>query len=63
MRLIASDRSFNVSNPDEFQNNLNILNRYNIITSDFLIPEIAYGFSYNNQENIKDSNFSYFNIR
>ncbi len=41
----------------------NIINRYGIITSDFLIPEIAYTFTYNNQENIKDANFSYFSAR
>lgn len=42
---------------------LNIINRYQIITSDFLIPEIAYSFTYNNQENVKDASFSYFRIR
>lgn len=63
MNTIAADRDFQSSNPTEFQENLNILNRYNIITSDFLIPEIAYNFTYNNQENIKDVNFSYFSVR
>jgi len=63
MNTIASDKSFENSNPTEFQENLNILNRYNIITSDFLIPEIAYSFTYNNQENIKDVDFSYFRVR
>lgn len=42
---------------------LNIINRYGIITSDFLIPEIAYTYTYNNQENPKDADFSYFRIR
>jgi len=63
MRNIASDRDFADSNPTEFQENLNILNRYNIITSDFLIPEIAYSYTYNNQESINDVNFSYFSVR
>ncbi|AUC16212.1 hypothetical protein BTO06_14035 [Tenacibaculum sp. SZ-18] len=41
----------------------NIINRYIIVTSDFLIPEIAYAFTYNNQENVKDKDFSYFRFR
>ncbi len=41
----------------------NIINRYIIVTSDFLIPEIAYAFTYNNQENVKDNDFSYFRFR
>ncbi len=63
MRSAATSSTFAASSPTEFQNNLNILNRYNIITSDFLIPEIAYSFTYNNQENIKDHSFSFFKIR
>ena len=63
MREISLDENFRTTNPEAFRDNLNILNRYNIITSDFQIPEIAYTFTYNNQENIKDSNFSYFRIR
>ncbi|SNR17339.1 translocation and assembly module lipoprotein TamL [Tenacibaculum jejuense] len=63
MREISLDDNFRTANPEAFKDNLNILNRYNIITSDFLIPEIAYTFTYNNQESIKDSNFSYFRIR
>lgn len=42
---------------------LNITNRYQIITSDFLIPEIAYTYTYNNQENTKDASFSYFRAK
>ncbi len=57
------DGAFRVDYPFEYQDNINILNRYNIITSDFLIPEIAYSFTYNNQENIKDADYSYFKIR
>lgn len=60
---VAFDQSFATSNPLEHQQNLNILNRYNIITSDFLIPEIAYSFTYNNQESTKDASFSFFRIR
>ena len=63
MRAIATDNSLQVSNPTEFNNNLNILNRYNIITSDFLIPTIAYSYTYNNQSNFKDNQFSFFKIR
>ncbi len=63
MNLIANDANFQSTNPTEFRENLNILNRYNIITSDFLIPTIAYSFTYNNQSNYQDNNFSFFKIR
>ncbi|MCT4699196.1 translocation and assembly module lipoprotein TamL [Tenacibaculum haliotis] len=60
---VARDIPFANTNPSEYQDNLNILNRYNIITSDFLIPEIAYSYTYNNQENAKDANFSFLKLR
>ena len=63
MRAIATDNSLQISNPTEFNNNLNILNRYNIITSDFLIPTIAYSYTFNNQTNFKDNQFSFFKVR
>ncbi|WP_369048422.1 BamA/TamA family outer membrane protein [Tenacibaculum sp. UWU-22] len=63
MQEISSSSSFAASNPVEYQNNLNINNRYNIISSDFLIPVIAYTFTYNNQNNFNNQNFSYFRIR
>jgi len=63
MREVAADNAFKTTNPIEYQNNANILNRYNILTSDFLIPTIAYTFTYNNQTNFKDTNFSFFRIR
>ena len=63
MNTVAEDNAFQTSNPDEFRDNLNILDRYNIITSDFLIPTIAYSFTYNNQSNFRDNNFSFFKIR
>lgn len=60
---IITDANFAASNPTEFQNVLNLANRYNIVTSDFLIPEIAYSYTYKNQENIKDVSFSFFKFR
>ncbi|APG66239.1 hypothetical protein LPB136_13025 [Tenacibaculum todarodis] len=63
MSMVATDTSFATNNPIESQSNLNILNRYNIISSDFLIPVIAYNFTYNNQSNYEDQDFSYFRIR
>ncbi|MDE1205766.1 BamA/TamA family outer membrane protein [Tenacibaculum larymnensis] len=60
---VLTDADFAASNPTEFQNVLNLANRYNIVTSDFLIPEIAYGYTYNNQESIKDASFSFFKFR
>ena len=63
MNLVASDTNFKNSNPEEYNTNLNILNRYNIITSDFLIPTLAYTYTYNGQSDFKDTNFSFFRIR
>ncbi|CAM1364023.1 Surface antigen [Tenacibaculum sediminilitoris] len=63
MRNVLANSSFASSNPNEYQNVLNIVNRFNIVTSDFLIPEIAYSYTYNNQENIKDASFSFFKFR
>ena len=63
MRTIFNDSDFQSNNPDSYRNNLNILDRYNIITSDFLIPTIAYSFTYNNQRDFRDNNFSFFKIR
>ena len=63
MRTIFNDSNFQSNNPDSYRNNLNILDRYNIITSDFLIPTIAYSFTYNNQRDFRDNNFSFFKIR
>lgn len=63
MNTVANDGSFRVSNPDEYNRNLNILDRYKIITSDFIIPTIAYSFTYNNQKDFKDTNFSFLKIR
>lgn len=63
MNDIFQDAAFQNSNPQEYQDNLNILDRYNIITSDFLIPTIAYSFTYNNQTDFRDNNFSFFKVR
>lgn len=63
VRAIKNNAEFRQTNPQQYRQNSNILNRYNIVTSSFLIPEIAYTFTYNNQENFADKSFSYFQIR
>lgn len=63
MNLASSNSAFQASNPEEYNTTLNILNRYNIVTSDFLIPTLAYSYTYNNQTNFKDNNFSFFKVR
>ena len=63
MQVATGNSSFQNSNPQEFSTILNILNRYNIITSDFIIPTIAYTYTYNNQLDIKDNDFSFFRVR
>ena len=60
---LLSDLTFAQTNPSAYRTLINIGNRYEIITSDFLIPEIAYNFTYNNQQNAKDSNFSFLKLR
>jgi outer membrane protein assembly factor BamA len=57
------DASFEESNPTEYRIVGNIKNRYNIITEDVLVPLIAYTFTYNNSENYKDTDFSFFRSR
>ena len=61
--LILGNKAFANSNPADYLQLLNIYERYQIVTSDFLIPEIAYSFTYNNQKNLKDQNFSFFRVR
>lgn len=61
--LVFNDPAFLVSNPNEYRTNANVFNRYKILTSNFLIPTIAYSFAYNSQENFKDNNFSFFKVR
>ncbi|MGJ8745585.1 BamA/TamA family outer membrane protein [Polaribacter sp.] len=63
MNTVAKNTTFKTSNPDEYNTALNILNRYNILTSDFLIPVLGYSFTYNNQSSFKDNNFSFFKVR
>ena len=63
MKTVFNDDEFQTSNPDQYKNNLNILDRYNIITSDFLIPTIAYSYTFNNQSDFRDNNFSFFKVR
>ncbi len=63
MTDVSKNQSFARNNPKEYQSTINILKRYNIITSDFIIPTIAYSFTYNSQLNFQDNNFSFFRIR
>ncbi|WP_246034824.1 translocation and assembly module lipoprotein TamL [Polaribacter aestuariivivens] len=63
MNDVVQNNSFKSSNPDDYNTVLNIQNRYNIVTSDFLIPILAYAYTYNSQTNFKDNNFSFFKFR
>ncbi|ARV16944.1 translocation and assembly module lipoprotein TamL [Polaribacter sp. SA4-12] len=63
MNKVSADTSFKATNSDEYNTALNILNRYNIVTSDFLIPVLAYSYTYNNQTKFNDNNFSFFKAR
>lgn len=57
------DANFEESNPEEYRSARDIRNRYNIITEDVLVPLMAYTFTYNNSENYKDTDFSFFRSR
>ena len=63
MNTVLGDSNFATTNPSEYTTNVNILNRFNIITSDFLIPILAYSFTYNSKTNFRDTNFSFLKIR
>jgi len=63
MREVASNLDFKTSNSVAYNTVLNIQNRYNIVTSDFLIPTLAYSYTYNGQIDFKDNNFSFFKAR
>ena len=63
MNKVSNDTNFKATNSDEYNTALNILNRYNIVTSDFLIPVLAYSYTYNNQTKFNDNNFSFFKVR
>jgi outer membrane protein assembly factor BamA len=63
MRKVSLDANFKRTHIEEYNTTLNILNRYNIITSDFLIPVLAYSFTHNSQKKFNDNNFSFFKAR
>lgn len=63
MNTVNSNSAFQASNPNEYNINANVQNRYKIITSNFIIPSIAYSYTYNNQKNYKDNNFTFFKVR
>ncbi|MCL7753749.1 BamA/TamA family outer membrane protein [Polaribacter sp. Z022] len=63
MNTVSKDANFKNTNSEEYNTALNILNRYNIVTSDFLIPVLAYSFTYNSQTKFDDNNFSFFKLR
>lgn len=63
MNTVKQDLIFRANHPSDYNANLNIENRYAIVTSNFIIPTIAYTFTYSNQTNYKDNNFSFFKVR
>ena len=63
MNTVSEDSDFSAANNTAFQENLNIKNRYAIITSNFIIPTVAYSYTYNDQSNFKDTDFTHFKIR
>jgi outer membrane translocation and assembly module TamA len=62
-KVAENSTGFRTSNVADYNTVLNIQNRYNIVTSDFLIPTLAYSYTYNSQIDFKDNNFSFFKAR
>lgn len=54
---------FEAVDPKAYETAINIESRYYIITENAFVPSIAYTFTYNNRENFKDNNFSFFRAR
>lgn len=54
---------FAFQHPEVYQVAINIESQYYIITSNDMIPSIAYTFTFNNRESYKDNNFSFFRGR
>ena len=63
MRKVSNNSAFETTNPEEYNTALNILNRYNIVTSNFLIPVLAFSYTHNSQTKFSDNNFSFFKAR
>ncbi|UMB62086.1 outer membrane protein assembly factor [Lutibacter sp. A80] len=57
------DETFETTYETQYKTAKNIEARYNIITEDVVIPSIAYTFTYNNSEDYKDTDFSFFKVR
>ena len=57
------DNNFQTSNPNEYQIAKNIESRHGIITEDVVVPSVAYTYTFNNSENYKDVDFSFFRAR
>lgn len=54
---------FESTNPEEYAVAQNVRNRYKILTEDFLIPSLAYTYTFNGSENYKDLDFAFFKGR
>lgn len=54
---------FQASNPLAYNTVQNINKRRNIITEDAVVPVISYEYTYNNSNNYKDNNFTFFRGR
>lgn len=57
------DSAFEQTNPDEYRTAQNIKIRHDIITEDVLVPSATYTFTFNNSDNYKDTDFSFFRAR
>jgi outer membrane protein assembly factor BamA len=61
--VLDTNNGFQNSYPTEYQTTQNIQKRYDIITEDILVPVLSYEFTFNNSEDFKDNNFSFFRAR
>ncbi|OIQ38155.1 MAG: hypothetical protein BM563_06680 [Bacteroidetes bacterium MedPE-SWsnd-G1] len=61
--MLDPSNNFETSHPEEYGDTENIDSKYNIITENVLVPAITYEFTYNNREDYKDTDFSFFRVR
>jgi len=60
INTVLGDSNFRNSNPTAYQTVVNVSERRSILVEDVLIPSTSYTLRYNNKQNFKDYDFSFF---
>ena len=61
--VLNASHNFETTNFEDFKKVQQIKERKNIITEDILVPVMSYSYTYNNQQTIKDNDFSFFKAK